>query len=477
MADTFKNPYNYTSPIGAALADLTRAVISGPSRAEKITAAENMLKIKRANESMLTLQNQLGAFGTPDFNLPAAAAAAAGAGYSGLPDANLMLTADSAPSLTDESIGRAQLGAGGAFSGTNVGFQQDQTRQATQAANTLAETKRDNMATLAETGRQFDQKPYVAIGDDGMPEVFTNLTALGHRANVSETDMKGALLGENFANLGVPGAFTPQQETVLGARGTGAQTPRNYVNPDGSVAITYDGVTDAQTGQRLAPGGVIVAGEGAAGDSGLTTSVRGGLQNDQVAIDTADRMLNYVEGLAMKDPTNFGATGWVKGMGQDVGQLAQNVATGLGYTGIQEAIAGVQQDAMQNGVSPTTMQRIFNFDPTLGELQGAYGMLVYSLAAGIAGQSGREMSDADLVRAQQAFGNPEAFFASQQSILAKINAARAMLGIKKGVVDDALGGAVPAAAPAAAPAARPRATNQATGEVVEWDGTQWVGVQ
>ena len=73
MADTFKNPYNYTSPIGAALADLTRTIISGPSRAEKIAAAENMLKIKRANENLLKAQTIIS---TPGYDQNAFAAAA-----------------------------------------------------------------------------------------------------------------------------------------------------------------------------------------------------------------------------------------------------------------------------------------------------------------------------------------------------------------------------------------------------------------
>lgn len=434
MADTFRNPYNYTSPIGAALADLARTVISGPSRAEKIKAAEEMLKVKRANESLLTLQTQLGSFGSPDFNLPAAAAAAAGAGVSGadLGDFNLLLTADGGG-----DVDAAFRGAGGAYSGTQAGFNTDQQRMRDQAAATLAETGRHNRATEANDLFKFNNDPYAFIGPDG-PVIGTKGTAPGNAPIMSETDTKGYFLGDNWGNIG---DLPPAEQTILGARGTGAPTPRNYVNPDNSVSITYDGVTDAQTGMRLAPGGYVVAGEGAAGDAGLTTSVRGGLQNQQIAIDRAGKMLDYVEQLAMKDPTNFGATAWVKGLGQDVGQLAQNVAAGLGFNGIQDAIAGVQQDALRNGVNPTVIQRVFNFDPTLGELQGAYGMLVYALASGIAGQEGRDLSDADVQRATAAFGNPNAFFASQQSVLSRLQAARQMLGINKGVVNDALGGA------------------------------------
>ncbi len=385
MADTFKNPYNYTSPIGAALADLTRAVISGPSRAEKITAAENMLKIKRANESMLALQNQLGAFGTPDFNLPAAAAAAAGAGYSGLPDANLMLTADSAPSLTDESIGRAQLGAGGAFSGTNVGFQQDQTRQATQAANTLAETKRDNMATLAETGRQFDQKPYVAIGDDGMPQVFTNLTALGHRANVSETDMKGALLGENFANLADLG---PEQQTVLGARGTG-NPPRAkmYTMQDGTIGRTFDDTTDAVTGQPLPQDAVI----------GETSLTGGDFQDTELAKQRQELIARRqsVEGLIgqvneldqmLAAPGAGASVGIIGSAAGAINGLASQVEAGLQIAGIQ---------------SPPELRDVMTYQGTLralgidnAQIQSALIDLAYSVADSREGGQ-KSVSDVD----------------------------------------------------------------------------------
>lgn len=451
MADTFRNPYNYTSPIGAALADLTRTIISGPSQAEKIKAAEAMRLAKaqadaaiRENEAIAKLGDIFGTYGTDGFDRSSAMRSAILGGYDPADlaemerygSANLFGAMD--PRTTN-----AFVGAGGAYSSTGAGFTADQTRQREQAAASLAETARHNQATEGIDIFKFQNTPYEAVGPDG-PQVFTNLTAVGQPALVSEAEQKGYLLGQNFDNLS---ALDPLQQTVLGARGTGNPVPRNYVLGD-RVYVTYDGVTDAQTGEALPPGGIIQAGEGALGDKGITTSTQTSLEGAKVAIDRAGKMLDYVEGLVMKDPTNFGATGWVKGMGQDIGQLAQNIATGLGYTGLQEAIAGIQQDAAANGVDQNVIARIFNFDPSLGELQGAYGMLVYSLASGIAGQEGRELSDADVQRAVAAFGNPQAFFASQQSVLAKIKAARTMLGINKGVVEGALGGGQPAPADA-----------------------------
>ena len=449
MADTFKNPYNYTSPIGAALADLTRTIVSGPSRAEKIAAAENMLKIKRYNENLLATQEGLRGFGTPTFNLPDVAASAIGAGVSGadLGDYNMLLTANGADSLTDPAIDLAQRGAGGAYSGTYAGFSEDQGNQNMRAANTLAETHRNNVATLGENARQFDQKPFTAIGDSGRPEVFTNLTAVGRPANVSETDMKGALLGENFANLG---ALSPEQQTVLGARGTTAPTPRNYANPDGTVSITYDGITDAQTGQRLVPGGVVVSGDGAAGDAGLTTSVRGGVQSGLIDLGILDANLGAAEQLVTSMPdSSFGLSGNIQQWAQDAVVLADNLAQGLNMSSASEAISAFQQEAASAGVDPGIISGLY--DARFPERSSLYMLLGYAAAKALSG--GGVLSDQDVKAGLTLVGDPNGLFESKQSLLAKINQVKGMNQRKRGVLEGAMGGSV---APAAAPTGGPQ---------------------
>lgn len=442
MADTFRNPYNYTSPIGAALADLTRTIISGPSRAEKIKAAEEMLKVKRANESMLALQEGIRGFGGPTFNLPDVAASAIGAGMSGadLGDYNLVLSADG-KSWDDPSVDAAFRGAGGAASGTAGAFKLGESNENMRAANALAETQRNNIATLssqdqraanalAEQKRQFDMDPLAAVVN-GQPVYVPQSGAFGAGVApvLSETENKALAAQTLFPELSAA-----EQRRYIGVDPSMSDFA-NLVSPTGTV-VADPAMMQSVVGQ---PGYSVVGKEGAAGGRDITTSTQTSLEGANIGIDRATRMLDYVEGLALKDPTNFGLVGEVKGLGQDVGQMAESIATGLGYTGMQDAINEIQRDAMQSGVAPTTLQRIFTFDPTLGELQGAYGMLVYALAEGVAGQAGRELSDGDVARAQAAFGDPRALFSSQATILSKIKAARTMLGINRDVVDSALG--------------------------------------
>lgn len=340
MADTFRNPYNYTSPIGAALADLTRTIISGPSKASRIKAAEEAIKVKRFNESMLAAQEGIRGFGGPDFNLPDVAASALGAGISGsdLADYNLMLTADGAGSITDPSIDAAFRGAGGAFSGTHAGFSQDQNRMETAAANTLAETARHNKASEGIELFKFNNDPIAAMRDG--QSVFvpkSGAFAEGVGAPISETDAIGQKLMENWGAIGT-GALTGGQETVLGARGTG-NPPRAkmYVLPDGSVGRTVDDMTDATTGQPLPQDAVI-------GETNLTG---GDFQDSELAKQRQEMIARRqsVEGLigqvneldqmlaAPGAGASVGIIGQAAGM---INGLASQVEAGLQLTGVQE---------------------------------------------------------------------------------------------------------------------------------------------
>lgn len=325
MADTFRNPYSYTSPIGAALADLTRTIISGPSRAEKIKAAEEMLAVKRENENLLKAQTLLA---TPGYDPNAFAAAALGGGLTGDSAADFNLLGAPVANL-DEAFRRA----GGAYSGTQAGFSIDQANQNTRAANTLAETARHNMATEGQAAYEFNNTPFAAIGPNG-PQVFTNLSAVGKPAVTSETDMKGYLLGENFANLD---ALSPLQQTVLGAKGTG-NPPRTkmYTLPDGTIGRTFDDMTDAVTGQPLPQGALV-------GDASLTgtdfTNTELAKQRESLIgrRQTVEGLIGQVNELdkMLADP-NAGASVGVIGAGAGIlNNLASQVEAGLQLAGVE----------------------------------------------------------------------------------------------------------------------------------------------
>lgn len=447
MADTFKNPYNYTSPIGAALADLTRTIVSGPSRAERIAAAENMLKIKRANESMATLQTQLGAFGTPDFNLPAAAAAAAGAGYTGLPDANLMLSANG-KSWDDPSVDAAYRGTGGAASGTAGAFKLGQSNENMRAANALGETTRFHDATLAqdesqfgrtlgETQRQFDQKPVASIVN-GQP-VFTpqsGLFGMGVAPVLSETENKALAAQNLFPNL-----TDLEQRRYIGVDPSMSDYA-NVVDPNGNVTIADPSAMQGLVGQ---PGTMVVGKDGAAGDTGLTTSVRGGVQSGLIDIGILDANLGAAEQLVTSMPdSSFGLSGNIQQWAQDAVVLADNLATGLNMKSASDAISSFQQEAAAAGVDQSIISGMY--DPRFPERSSLYMLLGYAAAKALSG--GGVLSDQDVKAGLALIGNPDGLFENKQSLLAKINQVRNMNQRKRGVLEGAMGGATPA--PAAA---------------------------
>jgi len=446
MADTFKNPYNYTSPIGAALADLTRTIVSGPSRAERIAAAENMLKIKRANESMATLQTQLGAFGTPDFNLPAAAAAAAGAGYTGLPDANLMLSANG-KSWDDPSVDAAYRGTGGAASGTAGAFKLGQSNEMQRAADALGETTRFHDATLAqdesqfgrtlgETQRQFDQKPVASIVN-GQP-VFTpqsGLFGLGVAPVLSETENKALAAQNLFPNL-----TDLEQRRYIGVDPSMSDYA-NFVAPGADPVIADPAYMESMVGKP----GMLVGKDGAAGNEGLTTKVLGDSQGGLIDIGILDANLGAAEQLVTTMPdTSFGLSGNIQQWAQDAVVLADNLAKGLNMKSASDAISSFQQEAAAAGVDQSIISGMY--DPRFPERSSLYMLLGYAAAKALSG--GGVLSDQDVKAGLALIGNPDGLFESKQSLLAKINQVRSMNQRKRTVLESAMGGT---AAPAAAP--------------------------
>lgn len=271
---------------------------------------------------------------------------------------------------------------------------------------------------VGETRRQFDQKPMPVITQNGAPGYVpqNELTTTAVQPILSEADQKGTLLGQNWENL--PDLNTNQQE-VLGARidGSKSSTPRNYIVGDRSF-ITYDGRTDAQTGQPLPPGGYIGNVEGGAGDVGLTNSTQSGVQQGILANNKLSNLLAVTREVAEKDPTNFGIPGFVKGVAQDVTQIAQGLAQGLGYQGAEQMLTEAAQSAMRSGVDPNLISGVF--DPNLSSLHTLADLMVYASAEALAGQSGRSVSDKDVQFFKGIVGDPQGWLMSQEKFLAKL---------------------------------------------------------
>jgi hypothetical protein len=436
MVDTVANPYGGQSPLGAALKNLSGALMKPSNEAAKINQLEHALAQKQKRENTAALGDMLRNLGSDRFDRQAAIDAAVRGGVS--PDhlggyerynsANQFGVAD--PRTTN-----AFVGAGGAYSSTAGGFRESE-------ANTNARAA----AVLAENQRQFDQKP-TTIGTDRGPMIVRQNEAYGQPAVEDLGKVKG-----NVARVAVnsPGGLAGADSTTrqfIGAEGKGEPTPRNYVAPGNVQLITYDGVTDARNGQPLPPGGYIANAQGAATDVGLTTKVQGGLQEQNIANQQFKGLLGYTRNLAKADANNFGVSGFIKGTVQDVNAIGGNIAQGLGYRGIQEAAEATRQKIIASGMDPGLFSGVF--DPRLDSLHTSADLLVYSAAEALAGQSGRQVSDKDVKMFKGIVGDPRDWMGNQQKFLAKMDTLEQILAMREGVVANNLRPGNPASPPAA----------------------------
>lgn len=435
MPDTFANPYADFSPIGSALKNLSGVLSKPKDEATAIHHAEAALKLKQQRENTAALGDTFRTYGTDAFDRQRAAQLAINAGYA--PE-NLAINerylASNNYGATDPRATNAFVGAGGAYGSTAAGFREGE-----------AGTQRRADQTLAENQRQFDNMPTVVGGDQG-PVFATRAGAIGQPAVEDLGKVKG-----NAARiaLNAPGGLAsadPTTQRFIGADERAPAAPKNYVK-DGVNYITNDGLTDARSGEALPPGGALAAVQGPAKDVGLTNSVTTDLQKNNIAGQRVKSLLGFTRNLAHADANNFGVSGMVKGAVQDVNAVAGNVAQGLGYTGIQEAVNNARQKALDSGVSPGLLSGVF--DPKLPALHTAADLLVFSAAEALAGQSGRSMTDKDVKLFKGIVGDPQEWAGNQQKYLSKLDTIEQILDNYQGITDQNLRGGKPENRPAA----------------------------
>lgn len=463
MAERIANPY--ASPLAPALSNLAKAFVSGPTEAEKIVQAENALKLQRQRQGVTDLASAFQSFGQPAFDRNAAMSSAILGGYKP-EDLAVLERYGSANTfgVNDPRTSAAFVGAGGAYGSSPQGFRENE-------ANT---TGRARMA-LDQQRYQFDNTPQV-IGSDKGPVIVPRSQSYGQPAVEDLGKVKGNAARVAINAPGGLAAADPATQRFIGVTSNGQSTPRNYV-ANGRNFITYDGTTDANTGQPLPAGGFIANAQGAATDVGLRPATRGGLEEASIAQQKFKGLLDHTRMLAQKNAANFGVSGFVKGVAQDAAQIAGNLAQGLGYTGAQDAVANIQREAVANGVDPSMLPGLFNFDPDLPSLHTASDLLVYSAASALADQRGRGVSDRDVALFRNIVGDPRDWTGNQEKFLAKLDTLEQILSLNKNVVDQNLrGGAATAApAPAAPGAGAPPPASGAPPIVEEWirgpDGT------
>jgi len=441
MPDTMANPYGSDSPLGAALKNLSGVLTKKSSEASDIAHLETALALKQKRENTAALGDVLRNLGTASFDRRAAIDNAVRAGVS--PEAVggfERYNSANQYGAADPRTTNAFVGAGGSYSGTAAGEREQ-----------IAAGDRRNAAQIAEQRYQFDNKP-TTYGTDTGPVIGRQSEVYGKPAVEDLGKVKGDAARRALNAPGGLAAADPTTRQFVGAESKGQPTPHNYV-AGGKNLITYDGVTDASTGQPLPPGGYLANAQGPAKDVGLTTSVQGDLQKQDIANQQFKSLLGYTRNLAKADPNNFGVSGYVKGAVQDVNAVAGNVAQGLGYRGLQDAAAAARQKALESGVDPGLLSGVF--DPKLPALHSAADLMVFSAAQALAGQSGRSVTDRDVKVFKNIVGDPQEWSGNQQKFLSKLDTIEQILELNQNVVDQRLRSGSPAAAPAA-PGAAPQ---------------------
>lgn len=408
-------------PLGAAFANLGKSLF-GDTTANAINS-EKLYAAQRENAEMDNLMARAAKSGVQNLGAdPIAQAILLGSGYDSSKFGQVgLMGAATGFGAADPRTQAWQVGTGQAYDNTAGAFGQK-----------LAETARSNNMESADRRYGVDQTqkterdkffytPKEVINPDGTPGFARQGELAGSTFSpiLSEADQKGTLLGQNFDNLP---ALDPMQRQVLGANPSDtSRTPRNYVTPQGSF-ITYDGVTNAQTGAPLPAGGYIGNVEGGAGDVGLTNSVTTDLQSGIMAGDKFVLMADRMLGLAKDNPSSFGLVGNLRSKGQELGQALDAVG---GLFGGQNGIATAAQEARRTlnaeglaGLMPEL------YDPSLPAVQMLGGLILYSGASALAGQENRSVSDGDIRLMKNILGDPMGIFESAQSVSVKISLAR-----------------------------------------------------
>lgn len=284
--------------------------------------------------------------------------------------------------------------------------------------------------TMLPAPQDVIQKRY----QENMPDLMSNAMYYGAE--------KPGDLGDIFATFAANAGASPAQLK-------NARMGADHSNMDGGFTLGPGNIRFDESGKQIASAPFKPA--GAAGSfsttlsdgtvieyGGPTAPTMNNLQKQQVASAKMRGLLDYTRNLAMKDPTNFGFPGFVKGTMQDVTSLVGGISTAMGYSDPTVAISEVQRDVARSGIDPSLLSGVF--DPNLPALQTAADLLVFQAASALAGQEGRSVSDRDVKTFKGIIGDPQNIFGNQKKFLSKLNTIENILAINENVTDTAAGG-------------------------------------
>jgi hypothetical protein len=440
------NGFRGTDPTATVLSQLGRQMFG--NRTANELNREKLYAAQRGNTEMDNLVGHVANNGAHNLGSnPLAQAMIIGSGYSPDNFGKLgLMGAATSQGAESEAAQNWQVGTGQSFRNTATAFNRDLAETA--RANSLASADRryNTDRVVSEDARQFNLKPLVTIGEDGMPAYSGQLEAVqtGAMAPISGADAQGVLRMQNFDNAA---SLDPAQKAIIGAN-EGSVTPRNWQSPDGRTGITLNGQTDTE-GNPLPPGSTIFTtqAQGSAEDVGLTTSTQSTLQKAEIDMRRWDVLSGRAHQLLASDPTLFGPAGRVRSLAQEVGAGASSIGLifqpgAEGDQVLNDARATLEQNGLQ-GLLPEI------YDPNLPAVDAIWGILVYQGAASLAGQSGRSVSDKDVLFMRKIIGEPKGLFENQQSLRAKLDEADRVIAGFSRENRRALGQEVTPAAPAA----------------------------
>lgn len=374
--------------------------------------------------------------------------------------------------VDDPRVSGAILGAGGAMSSTPVGFGRDQARQ-------VAQNDADNAAAMVRQGtvnqtnleqERMRQAGAASREDMALEEVMMpgpngnpvpTLVRRGEAVGAAPLLSLDQTRSVMFAQPEVQAGITDEQRANFALGGTpgagSTRAPDNYVTPSGDVILSLDGMRGIN-GEVVPPGSrrVGIAAQDSAEGVGLRPTVEGNLQGAEISRTRFTDISRQAREVAASDRTLFGPVGAARNVAQSAGQLLMGVSELIGGpdTSPAAAVNAAAADMARSGVSPSVISDLFTFDPNLPDIQVLSTLLVYSGAAALAGQSGRDMSDRDVAIFREIFGNPQGLFSSQEGFLARLDRAEAIVrGQAAADADVRARGGAPA--PSAAPPREP----------------------
>lgn len=292
--------------------------------------------------------------------------------------------------------------------------------------------------TIAAENLRADNTP-INVLVDGKPVVVSRAEAIrrGLTPVLGLQEVKG-----NTAQNVVP---TMPQENVtafIDAQPKGPGTVYNYITPDGKRGTT-DGLIDLQTKQPLTQGSQVFKVQGtdmsAAGNFTPGDKEKQNLRTQLPRFQSILGLVDRIEGIVANDPSSVGATGNVRRIGQNAMDSLNNAATLFGGDAqqFQKKLDDVKAEILSNGkLDPKLFPALFNSNAS--DLVKLNTLLAYEAASALTGQSGRDLSNADVQRVYQITGDPSSWLEGPQQYLSGLRLIRGITQQRVKSIDDIL---------------------------------------